>query len=152
MCKLAALATISMPYTSIYIHAIWSTKNREKLITPILKSSLLDFLLTYAKEKNIHIDCVNCVSDHIHMLISLKPDQAIANVIGLLKGASSFRVNKDKLTPLKFEWQDDYLAFSVSLSSLAKVRNYIANQEAHHAKKTFNQEYQQFLEAHGLSK
>jgi len=139
-----------MPYTSLYVHAIWTTKNREKIITPALKKELLKFITSYAKEKEMHPDAINCVADHIHILLSLKPDHSPANAIGLIKGASSFWVNKNKLLPHKFEWQDDYMGFSVSLSSLDKVRKYIANQEVHHAKKTFAQEYKEFLKAHGL--
>jgi REP element-mobilizing transposase RayT len=111
---------------------MWSTKNREKIISLALKNELLAFILNYGKEKGIHIDRVNCVSDHIHILLSLKADQSVASVLGLIKGAASYHINKNKLIPLKFEWQDDYLAFSVSLSVINKVRAYIENQEAHH--------------------
>ncbi len=131
---------------------MWSTKNREKIITPQLKNELLDFILNYGKEKEIHIDRVNCVSDHIHILLSLKADQSAASVLGLIKGASSYHINKNKLSPIKFEWQDDYLAFSVSLSVVNKVRVYIENQEVHHAKKTFSQEYNEFVKAYGFDK
>jgi REP element-mobilizing transposase RayT len=131
---------------------MWSTKNREKIISPTLKNELLAFILNYGKEKGIHIDRVNCVSDHIHILLSLKADQSVASILGLVKGASSYHINKNKLSPLKFEWQDDYLAFSVSLSVVNKVRAYIENQEAHHAKKTFSQEYNEFVKAYGFDK
>lgn len=141
-----------MPYSSLYIHAMWSTKNRDKIISPTLKNELLAFILNYGKEKGIHIDRVNCVSDHIHILLSLKGDQSVASVLGLIKGAASYHINKNKLSPAKFEWQDDYLAFSVSLSVVNKVRAYIENQEAHHAKKTFSQEYNEFIKAYGFDK
>jgi REP element-mobilizing transposase RayT len=131
---------------------MWSTKNREKTISPTLKNELLAFILNYGKEKGIHIDRVNCVSDHIHILLSLKADQSVASILGLVKGASSYHINKNKLSPLKFEWQDDYLAFSVSLSVVNKVRAYIENQEAHHAKKTFSMEYNEFIKAYGFDK
>jgi putative transposase len=141
-----------MPYSSLFVHAMWSTKNREKIISPELKNELLAFILNYGKEKGIHIDRVNCVSDHIHILLSLKADQSVSSVLGLIKGASSYYINKQKLTVGKFEWQDDYLAFSVSLSVVNKVRAYIENQEAHHAKKTFSQEYNEFIKAYGFNK
>jgi putative transposase len=147
-----ALATIYMPYSSLYIHVMWSTKNREKTISTQLKTELLDFISSYCREKSIHIDRINCVSDHIHILLSLKADQSVASVLGLIKGASSYHINKNKLSPVKFEWQDDYLAFSVSLSVLNKVRLYVENQEAHHAKKTFSQEYSEFVKAYGFDK
>ncbi len=141
-----------MPYSSLYVHAMWSTKNREKIISPELKNELLAFISNYGKEKGIHIDRVNCVSDHIHILLSLKADQSVSSVLGLIKGASSYYINKQKLTVGKFEWQDDYLAFSVSLSIVNKVRAYIENQEAHHSKKTFSQEYNEFIKAFGFNK
>lgn len=141
-----------MPYTSLYVHAMWSTKNREKIITPALKAELLKFISNYGVEKGIHIKNANAVSDHIHVLISLKADQAVANVLQLLKGSSSYWINKNKLAPVKFEWQDDYLAYTISLSILNKVNVYIDNQEAHHAKKTFNQEYQEFIKAYEFDK
>lgn len=141
-----------MPYSSLYVHAMWSTKNREKIISSELKNELLPFILNYGKEKGIHIDGVNCVSDHIHILLSLKADQSVSSVLGLIKGASSYCINKQKLTVGKFEWQDDYLSFSVSLSVVNKVRAYIENQEAHHAKKTFSQEYNEFIKAYGFDK
>jgi putative transposase len=69
----------------------------------------------------------------------------------LIKGESSFWVNKEKLTREKFEWQDEYIALSVSESGVENVRKYIYNQEEHHRKKTFGEEYQEFLRIHGLS-
>ena len=101
-------------------------------------------------QKGIFIDSMNCVEDHIHLLISLGADQAIAKTVMLLKGESSFWVNKYKLVNSKFEWQDDYMAFSVSGSVIDKVRVYIAGQEEHHKKKTFADEYEDFLKNHKL--
>jgi REP element-mobilizing transposase RayT len=70
----------------------------------------------------------------------------------LIKGESSFWVNKQKILKGKFEWQDEYIALSVSESGISKVRQYIANQEEHHRKKTFTQEYEEFLSVHGFSR
>jgi putative transposase len=85
-------------------------------------------------------------------LISLGVEQTIAKVAGLIKGESSFWLNKQKLIGQKFEWQEEYIALSVSKSGIEKVRAYIANQEEHHKKKTFAQEYEEFLGAYGLKK
>jgi REP element-mobilizing transposase RayT len=92
------------------------------------------------------------VEDHIHLLISLSTEQTIAKVAMLIKGESSFWINKEKLTKQKFEWQDEYIALSVSESAVSKVRKYIDGQEAHHQKKTFMEEYEEFLSAHGFNK
>ena len=137
-----------MPYTKVLIHLIWSTKNREHLISKELKSLLLQHIKENSIKKEIFIDTLNCVSDHIHLLVSLGTDQTIAKIAMLIKGESSFWVNKQNLIKDKFEWQDEYIALSVSYSAVDKVRAYISNQEIHHKKKTFGQEYEEFLHAH----
>ncbi len=91
---------------------------------------------------------MNCTTDHIHLLVSLGAEQTIAKTAMLIKGESSFWVNRQKLIHGKFEWQDEYIALSVSYSAADKVRNYISNQEEHHKKKTFSDEYESFLKAH----
>ena len=95
---------------------------------------------------------LNCVDDHIHLLVSLGTEQTMAKVAMLIKGESSFWLNKQKLIKQKFEWQEEYIALSVSESAIAKVRAYIANQEEHHKKKTFIQEYEEFLKVHGFKR
>lgn len=145
-----------MPYTKVLIHFIWTIKNRKPLITKELKPLLLQHIKENSLKKDIFIDTLNCVSDHIHLLISLGTEQTIAKTAMLLKGESSFWVNKQMLITNKFEWQDEYIALSVSYSAIDKVRAYILNQEAHHRKKTFAEEYEEFLNAHrfedGLAK
>ena len=106
---------------------------------------LLEHLKTNAKEKNIWIDNVNCVSDHVHALISLWAEQSISKVAMLLKGESSHWINNQDLTKIKFEWQDEYIAISVSESSVETVRRYILNQENHHCQKSFTDEYNEFM-------
>ncbi len=137
-----------MPFIRAWIHFIWATKNREKIISKELKSTLLDHITLNAKEKEIWIDTINCVSDHIHALVSLKADQSISKTVMLLKGESSYWINRNKLTKTKFEWQDEYIAVSVSESNADKVRRYIKNQEDHHSKKSFPEEYDDFMKKH----
>ncbi|MBK5277443.1 MAG: transposase [Bacteroidia bacterium] len=139
-----------MPYTKVYIHYIWATKNREPLINKELKPILLRHIKENSIKKGIFIDTVNCVEDHIHMLISLGTEQTIAKTAMLIKGESSYWVNKQGLVKSKFEWQDEYIALSVSYSAVDKVRAYIINQEEHHKKKTFAVEYEEFLKDHKL--
>jgi REP element-mobilizing transposase RayT len=137
-----------MPYTKVLIHFIWATKNREHLISKELKPLLLQHIKENSIKKEIFIDTINCVSDHIHLLVSIGTEQTIAKTAMLIKGESSFWVNKQKLIKSKFEWQDEYIALSVSYSAVDKVRAYISSQETHHKKKTFAEEYQEFLNAH----
>lgn len=138
----------NMPYTKVLIHFIWSTKNRKHLITKELKPELLSHIKENSFKKGIFIDTLNCVSDHIHLLISLGSEQTIAKTAMLIKGESSFWINKEKNLKYKFEWQDEYIALSVSYSAANKVSAYILNQEEHHKKKTFSEEYKEFLKAH----
>jgi REP element-mobilizing transposase RayT len=142
----------NMPYTKVMIHFIWSTKNRDKTISKELKPLLLSHIKENSITKKIFIDSLNCVEDHIHLLISLGTEQTISKIAMLIKGESSLWVNKQKILKEKFEWQDEYIALSVSESGIGKVRQYIANQEEHHRKKTFAQEYEEFLSVHGFSR
>jgi putative transposase len=137
-----------MPYTKVLIHFIWSTKNRQHLISKDLKPLLLQHIKENSIKKGIFIDTLNCVSDHIHILVSLGSEQTIAKSAMLIKGESSFWINKQKLINNNFEWQDEYIALSVSYSAIDKVRSYILNQEEHHKKKAFTEEYEEFLNAH----
>ena len=139
-----------MPYLRVWIHLIWSTKNRENIINKELKPPLLDHIKQNAKTKDIYIDFLNCVEDHIHLTISLGSEQTISKVVQLIKGESSFWVNKNKLIKDKFEWQDEYIAVSVSESMINKVRDYIKNQEEHHKVKSFQEEYDEFMGKYGF--
>lgn len=141
-----------MPYIKVLIHFIWSTKNRQHLISNDLKPLLLQHIKENSIKKEIFIDTLNCVSDHIHLLVSLGSEQTIAKSAMLIKGESSFWVNKQKLIKTHFEWQDEYIALSVSYSAIDKVRSYIQNQDEHHKKKTFTEEYEEFLNAHHLER
>lgn len=139
-----------MPYTKVMIHFIWATKERKPLISEGLKPQLLQHIRENCVRKGIYLDCLNCVEDHIHLLISLGTEQTIAKIAMLIKGESSFWINKQELVKPKFEWQDDYIALSVSESAIDRVRQYIAGQEEHHKKRTFTQEYEEFLKLHGF--
>jgi putative transposase len=142
-----------MPFIKVYIHLVWSTKNRIAYLDSVeLRRKVWQHIRDNAKEKGIYIDFINGYSDHCHCLISLGVDQNIQKVIQLLKGESSFWINKNKLTKEKFEWQDEYFAVSVSESIIDKVRDYIKNQEIHHAKKTFQEEYEEFILKYSFQK
>jgi REP element-mobilizing transposase RayT len=103
-------------------------------------------------KKGIFIDFINGYNDHCHCLVSLGIDQTIQRVMQMIKGESSFWINKNKLTIDKFEYRDEYFAVSVSESMVDKVREYIKNQEEHHNKKTFQEEYNEFISKYGFEK
>lgn len=139
-----------MPFVKLWVHVIWSTKNRVKSISKDFKPLLLEHIKSNAKGKSIFIDTINCVNDHIHILISLSTDQTIAKVVQLIKGESSHWVNKQNLLQTKFEWQDEYIAVTVSDSVVDKVREYIDTQEEHHRIKSFSEEYALFEKKYGF--
>ena len=140
-----------MPFVRVWIHLIWSTKNREKIISKELKPKLLEHIKNNSKLKSIWLDSINCVQDHIHLMISIGAEQNISKIVMLLKGESSHRINKYQLTQVKFEWQEEYITLSVSESAVNSVREYILNQEGHHKIKSFKEEYDEFLENYGVN-
>ena len=95
---------------------------------------------------------INDHEDHCHCLVSLGENQSLRKIIQLIKGESSYWINKELFLEEKFEWQDEYWAASVSESNIEKVRNYIRNQEQHHAKKSWNDEYNEFIKEHEFQK
>ena len=142
-----------MPYIKVYIHFVWPTKNREHFLdSPELRKKVWEHIKENARGKEIFIDTINGHQDHCHCLISLGADQTMSKIVQLIKGESSFWINKHKLSKKKFEWQDEYFAVSVSESVVDKVREYIRNQEEHHKKITFKQEYDQFIEKFGFQR
>lgn len=100
--------------------------------------------------KGIFIDCVNGFDDHLHCLVSLGSEQNIAKVINLIKGESSYWINKNKITKTRFEWADEYFATSVSESQVDVVKKYIKNQEEHHRKKSYLEECEEFMKNYGF--
>ena len=140
-----------MPFVKVYLHCVWSTKNRIPYLDSIeLRQKVWNHIRENAIQKGIYIDFINGYSDHCHCLISLGVDQNIQKVIQLIKGESSFWINKNELTKEKFEWQDEYFAVSISESMIDHVRNYIKNQEKHHAQKSFSDEYIEFMEKYNF--
>jgi putative transposase len=134
-----------MAYIRIWIHCVWGTKNRAPLLSKDKISIIINHIREQAKKKGIYIDFIDGWKDHIHCIISLNHDQNISKIMNLIKGESSFWINKNKITKTKFEWADEYFAVSVSESQINKVRNYIKNQEEHHKSKTLEKEYQEFI-------
>ena len=147
-----------MPFIKVYIHFVWSTKNRESfLATKEMREKVWQHIRENAVTKGIYIDFINGHKDHCHCLVSLGVDQTIEKTIQLMKGECSFWINKQNeflpaLAGRKFEWQDEYFAVSVSESQINIVRNYIKNQEDHHKHKTFQEEYDEFIKKYGFQK
>ncbi|RLD40299.1 MAG: IS200/IS605 family transposase [Bacteroidetes bacterium] len=139
-----------MPFVKIWIHAVWTTKNRIPFFHQEIRQEVFKHIHQNALEKGIYMDIVNGYSEHVHCLFRLKNDQAISKVLQLIKGELSFWINRQKLMKSKFQWQDEYFAVSVSESQVDTVRNYIRNQEDHHKKKSFKEEYDEFIQKYGF--
>ena len=137
-------------YYKIWIHAVWSTKDRYTFLTKEVRFKIFNHILENARKKGFIIDMINGYTDHCHILISLNPKHSISDVLDKLKGESSHWINNEKLTNTHFLWQDGYSAFSVSESQVARVRNYIKDQETHHSKQSFIEELKDFLKLHNI--
>jgi putative transposase len=141
-----------MSWVRIYIHMVFSTKNREPFLNSSeLRKSVFQHVKQNATEKGIWLDSVNGWKDHAHCLISLGKEQTISKVAQLIKGESSFWINHNILIDCKFTWQDDFWAVGVSESHVRSVRDYIHHQEEHHYRKSFTKEVNEFMEKYGWS-
>lgn len=143
-----------MSFVKVYIHLVWNTKNRHPYLSTLeIRQKVWQHIRQNAKEKEIFIDRINGHKEHCHCLISLGKNQTIQQIAQLLKGESSHWINKENILEkerLKFNWQEEYFAVSVSESVVDKVRKYIEYQETHHRKKTYQQEYNEFIEKYGF--
>jgi len=142
---------MKMPYVRNWLHCVWGTKNRVHFLTDGKKYEVISHIRTNAGVKGIYIDFLNGYSEHLHCLILLNCDQTLSKVIQLIKGESSYWINKNKLIMNKFEWADEYYGASVSESHLNKVREYIKNQEEHHRYKSWEEECDEFMRHYGFS-
>jgi len=141
-----------MGYIKIWVHLVWTTKDREPSLTNDIRKLVFDHIRENAPRKGIYLNYINGYTDHVHSLISLGPGQNIDKIMMLLKGESSFWMNKEKIIRKKFEWQDEYFAVSVSESAVNKLRDYIKNQEHHHRKKSFQEEYNELMRRYGFDR
>ncbi len=138
-------------YHKIWMHFVWSTKKRERIIRKDLKQKLIYHLKENGGEKGIYIDTTNGDMDHMHLLMGLTPTQAPSEIANLIKGESSHWVNSNDFIREKFVWQRGFAVFSVSESQVGKVRRYIKNQEEHHRKKSFREELDSLLQHHDVT-
>ena len=132
-------------YTQLYIHLVFAVKYREATIKSEWEKRLHKYITGIIQNNGHKLLAVNSANDHIHIFIGLNPKQSISDLMRLVKGDSSEFINKEKLTPRKFQWQEGYGAFSNSRSQIDGVVKYILNQKEHHAKKTFKDEYLEIL-------
>ena len=138
-------------YSQIYLHFIFSVKNREPVLKKEWRIDLFKYISGIIIHKNQKPLIINGVEDHIHLLVSIKPDLNIASFIRDIKSSSSKYINEKKLVQGKFFWQGGYAVFSHSNSQIGAIYKYILNQEIHHKKKSFKEEYREFLDFHKVN-
>jgi len=141
----------NMSFVKVMIHAVWGTKNHHPVIISGIKEKIISHIKENAKRKGIYITELNCNSEHVHCLFGLNADLSISKTMQLIKGESAHWINLERLTTGKFEWADEYFAVSVSESVLDKVKEYIRNQDEHHKKKSFKEEYEEFIKRYKFS-
>lgn len=139
-----------MPFVKVMIHAVWGTKSRESFLIDEIRSKVNGHIRKNCRSKDIYLDSINGHVDHLHCLFGLNATMSLSRAMQLIKGESAFWINKNELIRHKFEWADEYFAASVSESMLDRVRTYIENQEEHHKKVTFMQEYQELTKRYGF--
>jgi len=137
-------------FTGIYLHIIFSTKNRTRILSPELRDRLFPYMGGLIRERNGDALLINGVEDHVHILTRFPATITLSDFLRDVKSISAGWVRDLFPDKREFGWQTGYAAFSVSRSNVETVRDYIARQEEHHMRKTFEQEYLEFLERHGI--
>jgi REP element-mobilizing transposase RayT len=132
-------------YTQIHLQFVFAVKYRNGLIHASFKEELYKYISGIIKENNHKLLAINGMPDHLHIFIGMRPSQSISDLLQDIKGSSSKWINEKKFLKVKFEWQEGYGAFSYSKSHVNNVIRYIQNQENHHKKESFRDEYLNFL-------
>ncbi len=133
-------------YSKIYIQMVFAVYGRTNLIGKTWKDELYKYISGIITNKGQKSIIINGMPDHIHIFVGLKPSMAISNLVRDIKNNSSNFINEKRFVKGKFSWQEGYGAFSYGHSQINNVYNYILNQEKHHYKKTFKEEYLEFLQ------
>ncbi len=133
-------------YTQIYIHIIFAVRGRDSMIKPEHKEEIHKYITGIIQKRDSKLIAINSMPDHVHILIGYDPKMALSDLVRDIKRNSSVFINEKKWLKAKFYWQEGFGAFSYSRSQLDSVIKYIENQEEHHAKKNFKEEYIEMLE------
>ena len=137
-------------YTKIYIHLIFSTKNREPIIRPEFEDRLKAYMIGIARNFGVRILAINGTTDHMHILSMIPSRMAISKIVQLIKGGSSKWLNETVTNGHKFRWQKGYGAFSVNESMVPTTIRYIRKQKEHHQNMCFDKEMSAILKKHGV--
>jgi REP element-mobilizing transposase RayT len=132
-------------FSQIYIQTVFAVSGRESLIKPAFREDLFKYITGIVRNQGQKLIAINGMPDHVHLLIGLRPAMALADLVREVKADSTNFVNKRKLVHGKFSWQEGYGAFSYGHSQLDTITRYIQNQEKHHQRRSFRDEYMTLL-------
>jgi len=133
-------------YTQIYIHVVFAVKGRQNLIRKEWKEELHKYIAGIIRNQNQKLIVINSMPDHVHILVGLKPDMALSDLVRDIKANSSRFINEKRWVRGRFNWQEGFGGFSRSQEELERVIEYIQSQEEHHLKRAFVDEYKEMLE------
>ena len=137
-------------YINILVHAVFTTKNREPWLSSSLRERLYPYICGIARENSLKVLCIGGTDNHVHILLSLNSTTSIAKATQLIKGGSSKWIHDTFPEQKLFSWQEGYGAFSIGISNVDETRQYIENQEKHHSKESFCDEYLKFLRKNNI--
>jgi len=133
-------------YTQIYIQIVFAVEGRQNLIDPVHKDELQKYMTGIVKAQRQKLIAINNMPDHVHMLIGQRPDSDLSELVGDIKSGSTNFINREGWVRGRFNWQEGFGAFSYSHSQLSTVILYIQNQQTHHRKRSFHDEYVALLD------
>ena len=132
-------------YTQIYIHYVFAVQNRLSLIQSKWKNDLYKYITGIVEQQGHKLLQIGGMSDHVHALVSMSPKQSLSDLMFHVKRSSSLWINENRFVMGKFSWQEGFGAFSYGKSQIPNVATYIENQEQHHKKRNFTEEYLELL-------
>jgi putative transposase len=138
-------------YVKVFVHFVWTTKDREKLLIGAVRPSVKEHIEAYAASNEISVQALAVQPEHVHLLTSLSRTQRIEDIAKLLKGESSHWINSNDLLSGRFSWQTGYWGGSVSYQHTGPVKAYIEGQDEHHGKQSFAEEFEALLREYGYS-
>jgi len=137
-------------YTQIYLHVVFAVEGRQSLITLEHNDELQKYITGIVTAQRHKLIAINNMPDHLHLLVGLRPDAMLSDLVRDVKAGSSKFINEKRWVMGRFSWQEGFGAFSYARSQLGAVIRYIQNQQKHHAKKSFRDEYLELLEKFGV--
>jgi len=137
-------------YTQLLYQIVFSTWTRERTLSKKYRDELFKYITGLLQKKNCHLYIINGVEDHLHILTHIHPNLALSSLVKDIKLATSNWIKTEKVFKHFNGWQEGYGAFTYSLKEKDRLINYLKNQEEHHYKKSFEEEYRELLKEHGI--